>query len=331
MPNGSSMYGASRSSYLASRRAARASAVQKARTTVTKAPKSTRFNAPVYRKLRKPRRTTKVARNKGAIMTLARQVKTLQQQRFGELQSHTQYCNLTGSNLPTPSQPLAFVLNNFYDQPIYKGAVITGTGIQGIASFTVGPTIERQTYQTDLDDIFEWNARRNTDEVSLVEYKPVYTRLKLVFRYTMPGNGFPAMARVTVIKVKAYQSSNKLNVTIPGALGAYRNLANREFDPQRNYFDKRYHTVLYDKWVKTTFTNDSNVTDLLSREVTISWKYKDMVHKPDITNNPTGQSFWTNVPQREVLWVLISAGDHSDRLSSLEIGKFDTWRDPHGV
>lgn len=326
------MFGAASAAYRSAARARRTSAVAKARSTVTKAPKSTRFNAPVFRKLRKPKRKfTKVARNKGAIITLARQVKALQQQRFGELQSHTMYLNLTGTNLPTPAQPLAFILNNFYDQPVYKGAVLSGPGTTGSATYNTGPTIQRQTFQGDLDDQFEWNARRNNDVVSLVEYKPVYTRLKLNFNYTMAGTGFPATLRVTVLKIKPYLASNKLNVTIPGALGAYRNLAAREFDPARNYFDKRYHTVLYDKWINTNWSNDTNVTDLVRRSVTISWRYKDIVHKPDITTTPGNQVFWTNVPTKDVLWVLVSAGDHHDRLSSMEIGKFDTWRDPHGV
>ena len=313
------MYGKNRN------RMYRASAVRKARATVTKAPKSTTFNKPVYKKLAKPKRkSTKVARNTAAITTLARQVKTLQQQRFGELQSQTMYCNIEAPDLPTPATPLAFLLNNFYPQPIYRGTVTNG-----IATYVQASNqLIKHTYQSDLNDQYEWNARRNTDIVSVVEYKPVYTRLKIRFRCSFDGTKFPSFFRITILKIKPYMTSNKLDVALPGALGAYRNLAIQDFQPDRNYFDRKYHNVLYDKWLKVGFTEPSGQS-LYDRTCIISWRHQDKLLKPD-KNAPAGEIFWSNVPVSDQIWVLISAGENA-RVSAVEIGKFDMWRDPHGV
>ena len=301
---------------------------KKPNTTIAKYPLSTTYNKPVYKKLAKPKKkeVTKAGRNMNAIQTLARQVKTLQNQRFGEIQSHTQYLSLTGVNLPNNTKPLAFCLNDFYDQATYLGSLSNG-----IASFTQNGAFARNTYQNDIDDRYEWNARMNDDEVSLVEYKPVYTKLRINFECTVLDLNQYEMVRVSIIKVKGYELTNKLSLSLPSSLGAYRQLA--EFDGKffKNYFDKKYHTVMYDKWVKiknrNIFPND---TTKVRAVVNIPWRYKDMVHKPDITNNPTNQVFWTNVPQDEQYWVLVSCSSGlTGKLDSVNISKFDVWRDPH--
>lgn len=300
------------------------------RSTVAKYPKSTTVNKPIKRLYQKAKVQPKKApaQNKQAIMKLSKQVKTLQNQRYGEIQSHTQHVLLQTTNLPTSTQPIAFILNDFYDQSIFKG-----TNVGGIANYTLGPAFARQTYQSDLNDQYEWNARRNTDAVSQVEYKPVYTRLRLSFDVTMAGLTYPGKIRITILKIKPYESSNKLSVNLPAALGAYRYLAERDYDSKRNYFDKKYHQIVYDKWLTFKGTNNTgSETTVIRKGHIISWRFNDMVLRPDITNNPPNQTFWTNIPVSQQYWVLISADDYMNtRLQGMEIGKFDVWRDPHGV
>lgn len=302
----------------------------KPNTTIAKYPLSTAYNRPVYKKLARPtkKQTTKTGRNMNAIQTLARQVKTLQNQRFGEIQSHTQYLALTGNNLPTNTKPVAFLLNNFYDQSTYIGHLASG-----IASFQINGAFARNTYQGDIDDRYEWNARMNNDVVSLVEYKPVYTKLRINFECSVAGLSQYEMVRVSIIKVKAYELTNKLSLALPSALGAYRQLA--EFDGKffKNFFDKKYHTVMYDKWVKIENKNlKSDESTKIRAVVNIPWRYKDMVHRPDITSNPSNQVFWTNVPQEQQYWVLISTSSGlTGNLESVNVSKFDVWRDAHGA
>lgn len=295
---------------------------------VANPPKDTANNKPVKKAYKKKAPKTKTNMNKTAIMTLARQVKTLQNQRFGELQSHTQYCLFSGEDIPQSTRPIAICLNDFYDQFAKKGIVSTGT-----AAYVNGPQFVRHPYQNDINDEHEWNARRNQDLVSNTEYKPVYTRLVLSFDAIFSGLRFSAPIRVTVFKQRhVVNSTTKLAVNCPMNLGAYRFMAERPLSFQRNYFDKKYHQVLYDKWINFTPKNrTATEQDNHRRTCTISWKYKDQLIKPDIIGAPSGQEFFTNVPINQQIWVLVScAGELNDKLTTMEISKFDVWRDAHG-
>lgn len=296
--------------------------------TVANPPKDTTKNKPVKKAYKKVAPKTKANQNKMAIMTLARQVKTLQNQRFGELQSHTQYASFTGENLPQSTRPIAICLNDMYDQFTKKGTVVAGS-----AGYQNGPQLVRHAYQGDINDEHEWNAKRNQDIVSSNEYKPVYTRLTLSFDAIFTTVSFTSAVRVTVFKQRhVVNSTNKLAVNCPLNLGAYRYLAERPLSAQRNYFDKKYHQILYDKWINFSpqnrvFTEVTNVR----KTCTISWKYKDQRLKPDIIGLPGAQEFFTNVPADEQIWCVIScAGEMDSRLTTMEVGKFDVWRDAHG-
>ena len=53
---------------------------------------------------------------------------------------------------------------------------------------------------------------------------------------------------------------------LPNALGAYRNLAKRDYRPERNYFDKKYYQVIVDKWIPVRFDNQQSLdTDMVTR------------------------------------------------------------------
>jgi len=292
--------------------------------TAAKFPLTTTVNKPIKKIYKKRPKATKANVNKQAIMKMARQVKTLQNQRYGEVQSHTQFAILSGDNKPLNARPILFGLNNFYDQEIYSGHVSNG-----IATYAQAGTLVRQTYRSDLDDAYEWNARRNSDAVSLVEYKPVFTRLNLTFYFNPATAVYPAKVRVTILKVKPYISSSKLNVALPATLGAYRWLANSSASSVTNYFDKRYHTILQDKWINVVPPANNPQTQF-SREVRIDYRYGNDVLKPDITSTPGGQNFWTNTNVKDQIWVLVST-DTDPFMDNMRISKFDVWRDPHGV
>lgn len=292
------------------------------RGSASKYPLQTRVNKPVKTIYKKRNNLPKTARNKSAIMTIAKQVKTLQNQRAGEVQSHTQQISLTGDQLPTSESPVLFGLNNFYDQDVYRGSVVSG-----VATYSAISTFSRHTYKSDLDDEYEWNARRNNDTVSLIEYKPIFTRLNMNFQFGTAGATFPSRVRVTVLKIKPYHSSNKLNVTLPTTLGAYRWLAN-DASGYQNFFDKTYHTVLIDRWIPIRSPPNSSQTTF-SRNLRIDFKHNASILKPDISALPSGQTFWTNVPVKDQIWVLVSTD--AGYLTNMRVNKFDVWRDPHGI
>lgn len=297
--------------------------------TAAKYPLQSTVNKPVKRIYKKRITRTKVNINKTAIMKLSNQVRTLQNQRAGEIQTHTQWASVTGAtNKPAPGTPLLFGLNNFYDQEIYKGTLPFDSTIPGFAVVT---NFARNAYQADLDDEFEWNARRNTDLVSTVEYKPVFTRLNFKLTFTSSAAVTPGKVRITILKVKPYSVSNKLNVSLPATLGSYRWLANAATSQYNNHFDKAYHTVLADKWISVTPPANSSLTTF-TRELRMDYRYDATILKPDITSTPSAQNFWTNVPVKDQIWCLVSAdGEASAPMTECYISKFDVWRDPHGV
>lgn len=303
-------------------------AVARARTrTNVRIPRLSKVNRPVFKRLARRRPPTKTNLNRSAITTLARQVKVLQNARYGELQQNSQFLRLVNAALPTSSSPVAFLLNSFYDETTYKGA-ITGT----LAGFTNGPAWARQTYSADLEDQYEWLARQNTEIVSPNAYKPVYCRLNMKFYLSDAGPNFGGTIRVTVLKIKGYNSTNKINCQLPAALGAYRNLAVSPALPTRNYFSSTFHHVLLDKWINLKSSAKQATDDQEGyRTVSIPWKFYDKGQlEPEYNANPPNQTFFTNIPIAKQIWVLISVDDGAASwIQSIQMGKVNMWRDLH--
>lgn len=288
-----------------------------------KYPLQSTSNKPVKTIYKKRPTQTKAGMNKQAIFKLARQVKTLQNQRLGLVQTHTQWCELTGDNIPTNSRPIAFGLNNFYDQDVYKGLVTSG-----VATYANAGTLARQTYISDLNDEYEWNAHRNKQTVSLEAYKPIFTRMNILWTFNNDATAsYTGKCRVTILKINPYHTSNKLNVGLPGTLGAYRYLT-RTSAPHSNYFDKKYHKVLKDVWITVRPPANSNAT-LFTRNIKLDYRFDTSILKPNI--DPTnGETFWTNTLTGEQIWVLLSTDAHA-YINKVAIEKFDVWRDQHGT
>lgn len=286
----------------------------------------------VYEKKKEAPKTA-AATNKDAVYKLAKQVKSLQNLTHGSLQNRTMDCGLSLLTLPHADQPIAFILNNMYNnQPIFQGLVDPATGL---ASGIPVDTFNKAVYSSDLQDQYEWNARTSNEQISQVQYKPVFTRLNLKFNAKYAGVSANGRARVTILKLKeGYPGSNKIDVALPDALGAYRNLAVDASDPSRNYFSSKFHNILYDRWI--TFPNE-NRTDAEKtapeRYISIPWRYHDNeVCNPDFNQNPTGQQFWTNTPMKDQIWCIISVNKALDAaLGNISMSRLDSWRDKHGT
>jgi len=270
---------------------------------------------------------TKVDTNKKAIMTLSRQVKAMQNQRYGEIQTCVDSWYAT--DIPSQASPLCFAINDFYNNtPVYKGTL--GAGVPG---FALSNTFSRISYQSDMNDNYEWVARMNTDQVSSIEYKPVSTRLDFEMRFNnMNSSDYPVEVRVTLLKVKPISLEGSADCTLPSRLGAYRNLCSEATDIRTNYFTPRLHEVIYDKKVKIPTDNDR-----VKRQVSFSIPYtfkQNHVLKPDFTTLPAGQVFITAVPQNEIIWCLISANDQAFNKfegNGLKIRRLLKWRDRDGI
>ena len=281
----------------------------------------------VYKKSKSAPRS-KVDTNKKAIMTLSRQVRNLQNQRFGEVQSSIDSWYAT--TIPSTASPMCFAINDFYkNSPLYRGTL--SGGVPGAIIDTT--KFSRIAYNGDMNDQYEWVARLNSDDVSAIEYKPISTRLDFEMRFNnMNSNDYPAEVRVTLMKVKPINLEGSVDCALPSRLGAYRNLCSEATDINTNYFSPRLHEVIYDKRIKVATDNDT-----VKKQVTFSIPYtfkSNHVIKPDFTTLPAGQVFSNSVPADEIIWCIISCNTQAHNKfegNGLKIRRMLKWRDRHGI
>lgn len=285
--------------------------------------------AKVYRKAAEAPKT-KVEENKHAVLTLARQVRSLQLSSYGLVQNRAQECAIASATLQS-NTPLAFLVNAMYNnEGVYAGNLTTGT-----PGFTQVGTFNKYDFLTDIGEQYQWNARQSLDTVSQATYKPIFTRVNMSLNVKYAGPSPLGRVRVTYFKLKnPHLSSDKVNVNLPQTLGAYRNMAINAAQQTRNSFSSRFHTILYDKWV--VFPNPCRTADEkanVNRRLSIPFKYKDSdILSPDYDQHPPAQDFWTNIPIADQVWCLISCNVEMDTaLFSLHMDRKDSWRDKHGV
>ena len=309
---------------------------KRARTVPAATPRTqTRRNAPVRRVYRRARLAprTRTAINKSAIYQLARQVKTLQNERYGKLQSHTFFWERTppwvlsnSHNTTGATAPWCWQLNDFTDPcAVYYGHSPTAA-VASMERFDNNFT--PQTYNA-ADTRGNWNQLRNLELASIHSYKPILSKFSITINCQLPDNFSPQRMRVTVLKIKPFAQSITQDTALPTALGNYANLALEPGDPQRNYLWKKYHTVLYDK---TKIIR--NTLDTEYRQFTISYSHRygpTEVVAPHMTSIPTGQEVYMNTPIHSQIWVLVSWSDPLvATISRVRINRFDVWRDTLG-
>lgn len=300
--------------------------------TAVRVPRRNTYNKPVAAALRRPRRPVgRVGRNRTAITTLARQVQLLKSQKFGIIQTQMQYTQWTGSaaplGLPEPAKPVAFLVNNFYEMTAYRG-IVTGT----TGTFEDNVPFVKQTYDASLDDNQEWLARMNTDVVSPNAYLPVYTRINLRFNFRSAGSVPSGWIRLDLVKIRDFNTTNKISTNLPTALGAFRNLCIEPSDPLRNYYNPEFHQVLSTSWIRVTnrckaATESADFS--INRQITRKFNHGDFVDC-NFNDHPTGQVFWTNTPRHQQVWLMMSLDQPArDMLRTIDCGRLLRWRDHH--
>lgn len=327
---------ASRKTFQRANRTGRANAIQKARQSVTWAPVQSTRNRPVRKALRKPRRPAgKVQRNKSAIYTLSRQVQQLKNRSQGELQRNIQFCFLEGATLPTAASPVAFMLEDLYNNAHFYKGTVTGGGGNGVPGFAENALWQDVPDQTDLNPMYNL-MNREIDGVSDTVFRAISTKISFNFRVSAHGAWpAPGCIRITVLRMKPWLATSKLSVNLPGTLGSFRFLAQESAD--RGYFNRDYMTVLMDKWIPFKFpvqttTAGTDCNDIY-KTVSIPWRFgpHGKTLRPDFSGDPA-QRMWTNIPETQQTWMLISVGSNLDgKLAKIEAGRVNQWRDPVGT
>lgn len=295
-------------------------------------------NKTIVKKYKKNNRTKKSKSNlnKSAIMTLSKQVKLLQLQRYGSKQYQRQYAiidNAQPLQECNDKKPLAFVMNSFYNaNDIYQGNV-SATGVPS-ATFT-GIQLLKQVFSVDLKDQFQWNEQNAQETVSLIQYLPVYTKVKFTLSGMLKGgvhSTLPIRYRFTFFKLKNQPIvSDVHDMSLPETLGAYWYLCSDNFST-KNYFSKKRHEVLMDRYV--SIQPPPADIDTLNVYRTIEMPFSFPSTKTlarNSTATPPGQTFNINIPQEDVIWCVISTNQVQNNGINVSIERLNIWRDAHGI
>lgn len=288
---------------------------------------------------RRPRKTVD-RKQTNAIYTLSKQVKKLQFGQYGDRQYQYQYAilqNTVADSQPTLTNPIFFAANAFYnDTPVYRGSVDAAGESHFIQAGTAAIPIKftKQTFSTDIQNQYQWNEQRNQDTVSKVEYLPIYMKYKFRFMGSVRHLGNTMRYRVTLFKMKKLPiTSDKKTFNLPAAAGGYWRLCD-DVAENRNYFSKSYHQILADRWI--TFAPPVGDGDTFAfnkvLEIPYAFSSKEPL-KPNLQPDPSGQSFWTNLPQNEIIWCVISTNQESDVTTqpTISIERTLHFRDKHGT
>lgn len=240
------------------------------------------------------------------------------------------HATVSAAYVPLHDKPIAFAMNDFYD----NAGIYLGTNNSGTATYSTLTNWSHTTYQGDMNDQFEWNARMNADTVSKVQYLPISRTVYFNITYTMLTNKLPLKLRFTLFTTKKQPTgSGNVDYSMPHTLGAYRNMAVDVGNPARNYFSPRYHNVLHDQWV--TLDSDPATPKRGVKTVKIPFVFKPKEIVPDFID-PV-KPIWQFIDPDEVIWCLISSSagvstdDDTNYVQSITMSSFQTWRDKHGV
>lgn len=196
-----------------------------------------------------------------------------------------------------------------------------------------GVVFHKQTFDLDIEDQYQWNEQRNQDSVSTVEYLPEYMKYKFRFMGSITESQPAYRYRITFFKMKNLPiTSDKKTFNLPAAGGAYWHLCDDDAST-RNYFSKSYHEIIADRWI--TFNSPDQMMGIHSFnkvvEIPVAFKQKVPL-KPNITAAPPGQLFWTNVPQHDIIWCVISSTLQTDiGAPTISVQRVLHWRDKHGT
>jgi hypothetical protein len=293
--------------------------------------KRTTNSAIVKKYNTKAKPTTNI--NKSAIMTLSKQVKALQLQRYGFRQfQHQHFLNPPYPHLnyisPTVTLPHCFLLNDFYTgTKIYRGTVTGGA-----------PTLESPLEWTkvisdlDIGTQYLWNNKQQQDTVSSIHYLPISTTIRLRVEYQSNADFVrPIRVRMQVFKFKNQTVNGKFTMSLPYNLGAYWHMCDRMPSNRNHLNTAEYHDVVIDKSVYLTPSFNHTGTTVIDKYLDCKVQFPAKEVKLDLTADPTEQKVYNVIPTNEQYWCLISSD--SDDIARLKVfgERWNVWRDANGV
>jgi hypothetical protein len=282
----------------------------------------------------------RVATNKLAIATLARQVKSLQLSRMGEFQKQYEYVQITGGDTPwSTDNPLIFAANNFlHSSHVWIGKADTVS----FPGHTVPGYIPRAQWAKRLPQNmgaryadYDYWGHANDDVCSSDSYKAISTTIDFNFEAPSLGPNQVYWVRIDVIKPKRiFLNSNSKKLSLPANVQSLGNLANDDMT-KRNRINRDYFTIIKTKWVKLENLNNEDKTQERWHNYYLKFPDRSNTQKLDVhtsVSTETGQvneTFVSNMPQDQIYWVLLSTSAANN--CAVEMTRVTRYRDTLGV
>ena len=351
MPYGKSTFRRGYKSRFAYRRRSTKAAGYTKRRTITKA---------VASKLRAPTRGKRTAagRNKSAIYTLAKQVKSLKLSQYGQYQQREDVLLFTnadthgGFTLPSKQQPVIFQANDFSRPALFRGSV--QNGVPQMTETT--QAWNRKDKDPGLQDQYCWNLATNTLAVNAATgYLPLKAYYRFRFHWVNPVTAnLPAVDQIYKFRIdfftmkNGYVNSNLKDYEMPKNVGAFRNLCMSPDDQgsatmadwryvNTSNFNPHVHRVL-----KTMHVTLRNPAQYLHPNEQSCYKYvacecpirREFI-KIDAYTPLEEQNLWSQMPKDRVIWCLITTNSTGAQLSSAQMRilceRTIAWRDDKGA
>jgi len=306
---------------------------------------STTANKPVraaiktYKKAPAPRASTRqyTTNNRNAIMTLSRQVKSLQLSKLGQYQSNREYITFNPGGNFGIKKPMCFCVNDFVHYGTGSSAnvgVPTWTTDNADASVKISNlvTFTRNIPVTGTNEKNWYDFKLQDNSASKVCYQPISSTMNFALKFaTMQPGTKPFLVRIDIVRQKKTLNNGLRVLALPDSIGGLANMA-EENPAYRNHYNKEYFQVLQTKYLYCS-NKDSAAKDVRSYKtlhVPLSGILRPDADAVDNAGNFT--DFYNNIEHQKKIWCIVSFSNDTN-IGDVELGimKTNRWRDQHGT
>ena len=197
------------------------------------------------------------AQNKNTIMTLSKQVRTLQMARYGFKQWQHQHIARTDGTATPGFNALqnyvnSFMVNNFFTghNAAHSCTLYYGTMSGGVPTLGTHSRFSKVTSDLDVQDQFMFNYKQGADAVNQIRYLPAVSSTMKFNVHCNSGPNLPGeRVRIQIFKFKNVTSSSKFQIALPYNSGAYWHMCDKNPAHRNHLNTHEYHTVIADKSV----------------------------------------------------------------------------------
>lgn len=314
------------------------------RVTRNRMPRTRTYNKRIKRIYRRGKGQKKTTVNRRAIFSLGKSIRALRQASHGDKQWDTQFLRLSSNvagQFPLRDQPVAWLVNSLYSNPaqgaVYRGG-IDPTGVPTGAA--IGGTVywAKQAFDPAIGNEFQWIPAANQSSVSATQYLPLQSKYTFNFRASLSAIQAPVTFRITMFMLKNQREGQGpgISMGLPIYLGAYGRMCVNDLR-SKNYFSRIRHRVLWDRTI--TFNPgqaEAGAVNTQNMQKTLKYthRFPNKVIRMNTQPIPAGdQTLISNLPENQLVWFMISCSEFALPASSftIDIGRVNTWRDPHGI